>query len=1196
MESAVVFGEMWQLPRLKSGEEVHKNFMKKYRELFGKILILVIIFSILSVSLYRAPTLDLKWNTALGAYLAHHGGISKVSPSYLITQSWYNPTWFAQLLWYGISQILNEQSLFGQPLFEEWAWLLLLFFAGTIILLQYPLKKSSLIATLLWISTTYPFWQLNIGIFAIFCGLMFYHILWHLERSKQANHTPTLIALLFIQIVWINCHASGILGIISFFVFSTSGSQRRWYLCWLFLATQISPYSILWWGNHLAQFPIIVGIGDYCWWNYWFLLAGYCCKVWQSNYFQYPHHRLVGIWFIVSCIWPMWAIPTAYVMIHDIMLVTQPTFFGLWLAKFPKLRIGGLLIASLPVILAQLNIFTFCKPPDDYSNHQQCFVNVSNAYKEYATIGLVAHDPELAPYLLQTTPKQRIFWDNYQQYAKKLAEEWSIFRLQPSTSESMLVRWNIATLIINHQQPGSELWLDWLARHREWALVYCDDVSSIFLNSNHPNTHPFLNRTIIDQSSCNPDLMLISCKICYAKYLTKIAKISSKQTTKNAVTNDDPQKNFIAHTQQTTTSQTTNIVPLSAELDLSCIHYRQALFQRSQAYLALRLVQRSQSDLELIRQLFGENYQYWLGVAKIARSQGNWKQAIENLSKSWQEQPTPESLAYLIEANLRLGTPEGLEQARQWEKQSYLWIPITSGDGEPILTNNHQTLSATTNAEQKALASQHQTHWFELLLLRLQLAQVRYLSQDKKQCCEILELIIKDYPAQQESKKFLEQVQIELQNSTIQEDLEKAKNLIQQLQYEQAFQQLHKILSVDPNYLSAQIELGKLHLALKEYQDAAEIFQKILDVSPNHLLAQTKWIIAISHLGKWKTGREKLAPLLTAYPDRYEVREALFEVDQTALLDLQKRLTSQFSYEDLQITCEIFTRHQKFVDAIIVWQKFQKLIPPQFQQDSQTRLAKLYYEQGKYLLNEKHPIQAQTWLEQSLILDPNLFECHLLLGTLALRRNDWDQADKHFQTMQKIAPLDIRGAEGIALIELGRGLNSQLAGQYQEAIVRFEEYEKKAPEGQDKENIRVWIQNLRRVNQELLAKTTLNQTAQAMKNKFDEAALAMKQENWEQAVSLWNEILVLDPHLEEAKFNRGLCHYKLQHWPEAIQDWKSILENNPNSSDVHLNLGNIYYRSQQYDEAKKHWERYLELSPQGKDAVIVRQWLSLMQK
>lgn len=1089
--------------------------MKKNSQWIGAIIILVLTITIFITLCYGHSSTHTIWHSAMGSFLIQHGGIPNIAPSYLITQTWYNPTWGADLLWYGFTQIVSEKY--------AWLWMLIFFLGGMRMLAGGFLTPRWGPAAFLWIVSTYLFWAADIGIFAIFLGIAFYYLLCQLEQQKQQPLWSSIIALLILQVIWINSHASGILGILSFFVWTIFASHKHWWvLVSMLLVSQISPYPIHWWGQHILQFPMVSGVQEYLWWNYWLLVVIYGYEAYHDMTIRrHPRNVLVWLWTAVSFLWPMWAIATAFVIIHSLL----PKWELSWpkLARFSKWRWVVILVVILPVIALRFGLMrgvwshptspliTDGQKLDSTGFTQQHPWALAKAYQTCGHIGLVAHDPQLAPYLLHVLPQHRIFWDCYQDYPQHLMKEWSLFRIRPDANADLLQRWNIAILMVDYRLPGTEIWLEWLSHHREWVLIYCDDIGAMFIKSSHPYAQPLLAQAIQDRADGNPTLTDAS------HWETKDPAILAKIRS-------------------------------------------QALFARSQVYLALRLPQRSRVDIEQIALVDSKNVQYWLGMGKLARFQGDWGQTIAALQQSWNIQPTSEALAYLMEANLRLGTPEGLEQAKKWS----------------------QHIIPTAN-------------WFERLLIQTQLAQVLYLSNDKVGCCAILEQILEEHPEQQQALHFLKQTRLELRRGAIQTDLEKGKQYAEQQKYNQALKLFRDILEIDENCHDARIELGKIYLELKEYRQAADAFQKILKVAPDHLLAQTKFIIAIAHLGEWKTAKERLAPLVAMYPDRYEIREALFETDQVALWDLQKRLDLQFRYEDLKTLCEILERHQKFIEAIEVCIHFQDQIPAQFQKESHSRLAQLYYGQGKALLNQRQVASAYEWFEQAIKLDKNFFECHLLMGTLALKRKDWNKASQHFQKIQEIAPLDIRGAQGLALVELGQGLSSQLSGQYEEAISRFEQYQKKAPAGEEKESIQHWIQNLKRVNQELIAQHAQTQSIAMLKVKFEAAAIEMGQQNWERALLLWEEILAADSNLEEARYNRGLCHLKLQHWQEAKQDFEYVIARNPKIADAHLNLGNIYYRLQQYEQTKQHWQAYLDIAPQTKQATIVRQWLELLE-
>ena len=76
-------------------------------------------------------------------------------------------------------------------------------------------------------------------------------------------------------------------------------------------------------------------------------------------------------------------------------------------------------------------------------------------------------------------------------------------------------------------------------------------------------------------------------------------------------------------------------------------------------------------------------------------------------------------------------------------------------------------------------------------------------------------------------------------------DLTKAAVYLKDGEYEKCIKLYNKILSIDPNNLSALNNLGLTYMRLKKYKEAVGYFQKAVELDPNFNLAKNnlKWAL-----------------------------------------------------------------------------------------------------------------------------------------------------------------------------------------------------------------------------------------------------------------------------------------------------------------------------------------------------------------
>ena len=87
------------------------------------------------------------------------------------------------------------------------------------------------------------------------------------------------------------------------------------------------------------------------------------------------------------------------------------------------------------------------------------------------------------------------------------------------------------------------------------------------------------------------------------------------------------------------------------------------------------------------------------------------------------------------------------------------------------------------------------------------------------------------------------------------------------------------------------------------------------------------------------------------------------------------------------------------------------------------------------------------------------------------------------------------------------------------------------------------------------------------------------EEDYEAAISDFDQALQLNPKLADAYYNRGLAYTKLGQYQEAIEDYTEALEINPNWADAYNNRGNAYYKLGNHEKAIADYNQALSINP-----------------
>ncbi|NUM35203.1 MAG: tetratricopeptide repeat protein [Candidatus Brocadiae bacterium] len=577
-----------------------------------------------------------------------------------------------------------------------------------------------------------------------------------------------------------------------------------------------------------------------------------------------------------------------------------------------------------------------------------------------------------------------------------------------------------------------------------------------------------------------------------------------------------------------------------------------SLFQRARAYLALNLLNKAQSDIQNLaqrRKTRQEESLYHLLQGKLDLQKGMTDHAIVNLRESWRkDQENPETLKALLQAYLKKNSWENIQD-----------IKILAQKAEQYLEENPEIL--------------------------LFYAQILYLSQKVQEARNAIQKIVQFHPEYAQARAFLSRIEKEMQSQSIQGIIEQSKLWIQQKRYKEALALLEKALQKETRLSEIYSLAGEIHLLEGNYNTAASCFKESLRLSPGHLLSATRLAVCIAQLGDWESALKILLPLAKSYQDRYEVREALLVVDNIAISSLKKALEKQFQPASLESLVNIWERREEFQMAIHAIENSKKQIS--FWDSWKKRLSSLYFQEGKKQIQSEKPAQGLLLIQKSIDLDPDFFECHLFAGTLELKRKDWEKARFHFESLQRIAPLDERGKQGLSLIELGKALNLQLSGEYEQALQKFQTYLDKAPSGPEKEQIQVWIENLCKKNEELQWQTRQKKSQEC----FEKAVLFMQEKKWEMAVSQFTLAIENSPDLPEAYLNRGKCYLYLKQDNSAKEDFQQAFSLKHIWPQAHFSVGYLYSHLGNYSLAKIHLEQYLQQDPQGQHAEDVKMLL-----
>lgn len=98
---------------------------------------------------------------------------------------------------------------------------------------------------------------------------------------------------------------------------------------------------------------------------------------------------------------------------------------------------------------------------------------------------------------------------------------------------------------------------------------------------------------------------------------------------------------------------------------------------------------------------------------------------------------------------------------------------------------------------------------------------------------------------------------------------------------------------------------------------------------------------------------------------------------------------------------------------------------------------------------------------------------------------------------------------------------------------------------------------------------------------------------YDQSKNYYKRAIELMPYAIQSKFGYAFPLAALGNWDELISVYQDILKIVPQNNLAHYYLGSIYYERQQYEEAYRHAEVVVNLYPFDYDALVLFGWVQL---
>jgi arylsulfatase A-like enzyme/tetratricopeptide (TPR) repeat protein len=454
--------------------------------------------------------------------------------------------------------------------------------------------------------------------------------------------------------------------------------------------------------------------------------------------------------------------------------------------------------------------------------------------------------------------------------------------------------------------------------------------------------------------------------------------------------------------------------------------------------------------------------------------------------------------------------------------------------------------------------------------------------------------------------------------------LERARQFMAFSMYDEAIEELYKVLESDANNLAAMVDLAASLRIVGRIDDARAMMLEALEVDPEYsklhlMLAQLE-----SLSGRRDRGRELAQGVLEREPRNIEatiMRASIHimdgERDQARVLltealerEPENTRLQAFFARSIEIPLgEVESAEARLVAALdrdpfmaeawLVLGRMQKEqgrvaeAEASFEQGlvRSPDDANLHRELGLLLAEQGASDRARTHLEESIRLANQMnSEAHVALGALLAQQGRVVEATKHYDLVLEREPRNpgARNNRAIVLIRVG---------QIDEAERDLEQLVKDHPDYADAHNNLAMVASLRQ--QWPRAERHARRATEIAPNSADawsNLGYALTElDRLEEAEQALRKALQVSPNHWRARFNLGSVLRRMGRYEEAAAELTELAASQPRVAEVHLELGDLYAgpldRPQQ---ARTHYQAVLRIAPQHPRAEEIRALLTTL--
>ena len=454
-----------------------------------------------------------------------------------------------------------------------------------------------------------------------------------------------------------------------------------------------------------------------------------------------------------------------------------------------------------------------------------------------------------------------------------------------------------------------------------------------------------------------------------------------------------------------------------------------------------------------------------------------------------------------------------------------------------------------------------------------------------------------------------------------------AQALVKQEKWQEAIAAYQQALTITPNWVEVQRELGDLFLKLERWDEAVQVYETAISLRSESaevyhnlgdaLLKLQRWEDAIAayekaielnpefswsynnlgdglrELQRWDEAAQAYGKAIELKPDfalsHHNLGDILVKKEdwEGAIAAYQKaiNLDPNFVWSHYNLA-EVYVKLDQWDEAVEAYRQVLKTQTDLV--DVEEKLNQALHQQVKARLEtalsyyrkaiENDPTDVESY-QKALEIKPD--DIQISMG-LAKAWTIQGEIEKAFQIYQSIIIYASFSAEvyfnlSDILIQMQQ---LEEANEYKYKVLEFSDdccsiYYNLVVVFCSQENWELALKTYQKIDEKYPNFWENNPTDYKIHHQLGDVLLEHFKFN--QAVIAYQRSISLNPYFAWSYCNLGITLYELEHWEEAINNFYKAIELNPNLVDSYYYIGEVFYNLKNLDEAIKFYSKALEI-------------------